>query len=238
MPAPSLARPFVSVLVPTHDRRHFIPQLLRAWRLQSYPLDRMELVVVDDGDDPVGDLLDGLPGVRYLREERMPLGAKRNLLTREARGEVLVHMDDDDYYPRQRVEHAVQRLRDSGLQLAGASELYIYNLQMDVLLRSGPFGPFHGTNATLAYTRDYLADNRFDDAATTRDEHAFTRGFTQPMVQLDPRLTMLCIQHQANTWNKAQTTSRPADMSLKDFVKDKDALRFYRYQLPKKLGLD
>jgi glycosyltransferase involved in cell wall biosynthesis len=233
----SPARPFVSVLTPTRDRRLFIPQLLRQWRLQTWPLNQMELVVADDGDDPVADLLDGQPGVRYLPVAKMTLGAKRNLLCAEARGDILVHMDDDDHYPRRRVEHAVQTLLKSPCALAGSSEMLIYNLRQRVLYRSGPFGPLHGTNGTFAYKREYLQENRFDDAVSVRDEHLFTRGFSQPMVQLDPRQTIVCIQHMANTWDKSQTSMQDAGLALKDVVLDKEALRFYRYQLPRRLGL-
>lgn len=234
---PAAPLPFVSVLTPTRNRRVFIPQLLRHFRLQTYPLNRMELLVADDGDDAVADLLSGVPGVRYLRVEPMPLGAKRNLLCEQARGDILVHMDDDDHYPRQRVEHAVSRLQASDCMLAGSSEMYIYNLPAQTLYRSGPFGPTHATNGTFAYQRAYLDGHRFDDAVSVRDEHAFTNGFTSPMVQLDPRLTIVCIQHRANTWDKTQTSMQPAPLALKDLIADKEALRFYRYQLPKKLGL-
>lgn len=232
---PNRELPFVSVLTPTRNRRIFIPQLLRNYRLQSYPLNRMELVVADDGEDSVADLFRGIPGVKYLRVEPITLGAKRNLLTSEASGEILVHMDDDDYYPRNRVEHAVTRLMQSNRSLAGASEMYIYNLEQERIYVTGPFSDTHGTNGTFAYTREYLRDNRFADDAIIQDELAFTRGYTNPMVQLDPGSTILCIWHQANTWNKQMTSMDLTSYVLKDAVKDKDSLRFYRYQLKKLL---
>lgn len=227
--------PFVSVLTPTRNRRIFIPQLLRNYRMQTYPLNRMELVIADDGTDSVEDLFRGIPGVKYLRVEPMTLGAKRNLLTSESSGEILVHMDDDDYYPRNRVEHAVTRLLQSNRSLAGSSEMYIYNLEQELIYVTGPFSDTHGTNGTFAYTRDYLRDNRFADDAIIQDELAFTHGYTNPMVQLDPGSTILCIWHQANTWNKQKTSMDLTSYGLKDVVKDKDSLRFYRYQLKKLL---
>jgi glycosyltransferase involved in cell wall biosynthesis len=33
----------------------------------------------------------------------MILGAKRNLIHKHAKGDILVYMDDDDYYPPERV---------------------------------------------------------------------------------------------------------------------------------------
>jgi glycosyltransferase involved in cell wall biosynthesis len=40
----------------------------------------------------------------------MPLGQKRNIMHSHARGDIIVYMDDDDYYPPERVEHAVDML--------------------------------------------------------------------------------------------------------------------------------
>jgi glycosyltransferase involved in cell wall biosynthesis len=228
--------PFVSVLTPTRNRRVFIPQLIRNYRLQSYPLDRMELIVADDGTDPVEDLLRDIKGLKYIRTEPMALGAKRNILTSTAQGDILVHMDDDDYYPRQRVEHAVNRLMHSNYMLAGSSKMYIYDLASGKIGCSGPFAEFHGTNGTLAYKKEYLLENRFADDAVIQDEQLFTRGFTNPMVQLDAISTILCIWHQANTWDKNTTAMKPTPYGLKDIVNDKESLRFYRYQLKKRLS--
>jgi len=230
--------PFVSVLTPTRNRRIFIPQLLRCYRQQDYPLDRMELLVLDDGEDPVDDLLTGVPGVRYLRlDDAQPIGLKRNVLAREARGDILVHMDDDDYYPRERVRHAVRALGAGGAQIAGASAMYIYNLATHTIGQTGPFGPGHATANTMAYTRDYLLTHRFDDTHRRGEEPAFTDNWSAPMVQPPAKSTVLMIAHGGNTFDKSRLELRPVPYALKDLVSCKTSLSFYRYQLPKLLGM-
>ena len=49
-------RPFVSVVTPTYNRRRFIPTLIKLYKAQTYPKDRMEWIILDDGTDKVGDL--------------------------------------------------------------------------------------------------------------------------------------------------------------------------------------
>jgi glycosyltransferase involved in cell wall biosynthesis len=228
--------PFVSVLTPTRNRRIFIPQLLRCYRHQDYPLDRMELIVLDDGEDPVEDLVRDVAGVRYLRAEPgQPLGRKRNLLAAEARGEILVHMDDDDYYPRERVNQAVRALGRGEAQIAGASAMFIYYVFSAQLGQAGPYGARHATASTLAYTRRYLDNHRFDDSAPRGEEPLFTEGFTAPMVQLPAASTVLAIAHDSNTFSKDQLRLTAIPHRLKDVVDCKTSLRFYRYQLPKLL---
>ena len=107
----SVGKPLVTVCTPTYNRRNFIPSLIKCYENQTYPKELLEWVVVDDGSDPVEDLFDGLEGVKYFRsKERMSLGFKRNFMNNKASGEIIVYMDDDDYYPPDRILHAVYKL--------------------------------------------------------------------------------------------------------------------------------
>lgn len=224
--------PRVSVLTPTYNRRRFIPQLLRCFQQQTYPKDRLELVVIDDGSDPVEDLCAGLPAVRYVRlPSRAPLGHKRNLAARVAAGDILVHMDDDDYYPERRVESAVQALLRSGRHLAGSSILYTYFVESGDIVKLGPYGDNHSTAGAMAYDREYLRDHRFDEAAEVAEERAFTRSFSEPVAQIDPRDTLLCIAHGENTVDKrpfgARRSGKATDLTLDDFLKSDADREFY-----------
>ena len=74
-------KPFVSICTPTYNRRKFIPHLIKCFKSQTYPPQLMEWIVVDDGTDPVGDLFEGVDGVKYVyQEEKMKLGRKRNYM--------------------------------------------------------------------------------------------------------------------------------------------------------------
>jgi glycosyltransferase involved in cell wall biosynthesis len=122
----------VSVCTPTFNRRPFIHAMMQCFNHQTYPRDRMEWIIIDDGTDPIEDLVASHPCVKYFRlEEKISLGKKRNMMHEKARGEIIVYMDDDDYYPPDRVSHAVatllnHRKRKTGIKLAGSSEMCIY----------------------------------------------------------------------------------------------------------------
>ena len=53
----SATKPFVSILTPTYNRRKFIPFLIACIKDQTYPKERIEWVVFDDGSDSIEDLL-------------------------------------------------------------------------------------------------------------------------------------------------------------------------------------
>jgi glycosyltransferase involved in cell wall biosynthesis len=125
-------KPFVSVCTPTFNRRPFIAAMLQCFNHQTYPRDRMEWIIIDDGTDPVEDLVAQHPCVQYFKlPEKISLGKKRNMMHAKASGDIIVYMDDDDYYPPERVSHAVETLlhhkkKRTGVKLAGSSEMCIY----------------------------------------------------------------------------------------------------------------
>ncbi len=117
------ALPLISCIMPTANRRDFVPGAIQWFQRQDYP--EKELVILDDGEDAVGDLIPDDPRVRYLREpQRRVLGAKRNALCEAARGELIVHWDDDDWHAPNRLSLQVAALRES--DVCGSNHLLFY----------------------------------------------------------------------------------------------------------------
>jgi glycosyltransferase involved in cell wall biosynthesis len=115
----------VSCILPTFNRRRFVAQAIRHFQRQDYT--ERELIVVDDGTDPVEDLAGGDPRIRYIRlDRRLTVGAKRNLACREARGEIIVHWDDDDWMADWRVSYQVKRLEESRAEICGLDRLWYW----------------------------------------------------------------------------------------------------------------
>lgn len=173
-PAPSVAadpaRPLVSCIMPTFDRRAFIPQAVGCFLAQDYP--HLELVLIDDGNDPIGDLLPSDPRIGYHRSEsRKSIGAKRNQACERARGEIIVHWDDDDWYPPSRVRTQVDALVERSADLCGTSLLYYYDRSREQAwcyrYSGGPTTWVAGN--TLAYRREAWRRNPFPDVQVGED---------------------------------------------------------------------
>jgi len=47
--------PYVSVCTPTFNRRSFIPMLIKCFNHQTYPKDRIEWIILDDGTDKINE---------------------------------------------------------------------------------------------------------------------------------------------------------------------------------------
>jgi glycosyltransferase involved in cell wall biosynthesis len=202
-------KPFVSVVTPTFNRRPFINAAIQCFLGQDYPRNLMEWIIVDDGTDKIEDLVKDVPGVRYFKyDEKMPLGKKRNVAHEKCSGEIIVYMDDDDYYPKTRVSHAISVLRGNPKALcAGSSEMHIYFSNLKKLYKFGPYNPNHATAGTFAFRRELLSKTRYDDTAALAEEKSFLKDYTIPFVQLDAEKTILVFNHKHSTFDKQQLLS-------------------------------
>jgi len=230
-PPPKKIQPFVSICTPTFNRRPFIQTMFTCFKNQTYPKSRMEWIIVDDGTDKIKDLIDAanIPQIKYFPiEGKMTLGAKRNLMHEKTRGSIIVYMDDDDYYPPDRVQHAVERLQENPKALcAGSSELYVYFKHIQKMYQCGPYGPNHATAGTFAFKRDLLDQTRYDDTAALAEEKSFLKNYTIPFVQLDPMKSILVFSHEHNTFDKRKLLENPHPQYMKESTKGvRDFIRF------------
>lgn len=241
--------PYVSVCTPTFNRRPFIESMIKCFQGQDYPKDRMEWIIIDDGTDKIGDLVKEVPQVKYFPyDKKMSLGEKRNIMHQKSCGSILVYMDDDDYYPPQRVSHAVERLKATPTALcAGSSEIYIYFKHIRKIYQFGPYGPNHATAGTFAFRRELLNMTSYENGAALAEEKHFLKNYTIPFVQLDPLKTILVFSHEQNTFDKRRLLDNPHPQFVKEAVNktvdmffEKDAnknvmIDFYMNQIEVKL---
>src|SRR5271169_3418955 len=118
--------PLVSCIMPTYNRRRFVPEAIRLFLTQDYP--KKELVVLDDGEDNIADLIPRRPQIRYVRlDRRHSLGAKRNIACEAAHGEIIAHWDDDDWYAPWRLSRQVAEIVDGQADICGLARMLFFD---------------------------------------------------------------------------------------------------------------
>jgi GT2 family glycosyltransferase len=89
----------VSVIVPTYNRRASVERLLRALAKQTYPADRLEVLVIDDGStDGTPDHLRSLTmpyALRLIEQAHQGPAQARNLGVANAAAPLVLFLDDD-----------------------------------------------------------------------------------------------------------------------------------------------
>ena len=230
-------KPFVSVCTPTYNRRKFIPYLIKNFLNQTYPKYLIEWIVIDDGEDCVKDLFENIECVKYFRlEKKMKLGEKRNFMHSKCKGDILVYMDDDDYYPPERINCAVNRLRSNPQALvAGSSKILIYFKHIKKIYEFGPYGQNHATAGTFAFRKELLQQTSYDNNAECAEEKHFLKNYTIPLVQCNSEKTILVLSHAHNTYDKKKLLENPnpnfvreTGLKLKYIIKNKEIRDFYQ----------
>jgi hypothetical protein len=140
----------------------------------------------------------------YIEYSGLPLSELRNLGNNTCSGNIIVCMDDDDYYFKERVSHAIEMLEKSPFLIAGCSNIYMYEYCIGKLYKFKGFNKNHSTNNCMAFKKEYLCHHKHEDGLIMAEEKSFTNGFSEPMVQLNPLKCIIVSSHNFNTFNKRE----------------------------------
>lgn len=155
--------PYVSVIVPIYNGASGVIGLLETLRRQDYPIDRFEVVIVDNGSsDGTMDVIQsfgaanpGWPLILETEHDRRGSYAARNKAVTVARGEILAFTDGDCQPVPGWISAGVASIQNTGCdQIAGGIDFYFANdppnvwecvdslihLRQDVYVRDNHFG--------------------------------------------------------------------------------------------------
>lgn len=161
-----MSLPLVCCIMPTKNRREFVPKAIEYFLRQTYP--NKELVIGEDSsEDSAYQSLNQSAAtpdqVHYVWcESGLTLGHKRNTLVELAAGDLIAHWDDDDWYGPTRLADQVAAMQATKTDVCGLDSPLFYDL------RTGQSYRYHFADgcpygATLMYTRDFWARRPFGD---------------------------------------------------------------------------
>ena len=201
--------PLVSCIMPTFNRRPFVPHAIRYFLCQDYP--KKELIVVDDGTDPVVDLMRDNESIRYVRlTDRRTVGAKRNLACVDARGEIIVHCDDDDWNAPWRLRYQVEELLAAKADICGLDRVLFYApAQERVWEYVYPPGQRRWVyGASLCYTKAFWQTHRFLELRVGEDTSFVWADARAKIHVLPDKRFLVALVHESNISPKRTSDPR------------------------------
>jgi len=224
---------FVSCIMVTRDRPRFVKQAIRYFLRQTYT--DSELVVVDDGEEPVEKTCSGLDRVRYMRLRRpTPTGTKLNIGIDRARGQILQKLDDDDYYHPDFLKTAVTHLEAAEWDRAVAGwDCFLILLAGELQARFSGHGWMAG--GTLCFSRELWERAPFRDVPVNED-YWFLQDHEAEQIGVQAPELYLLVRHGGNTWMQFDN-GFPVDEFVQSFplyrkpleeLVDAPTLAFYR----------
>jgi glycosyltransferase involved in cell wall biosynthesis len=195
--------PLVSCIIPTCDRREYLPAAINCYQQQLYAL--KELIVVDNGQDAIEDLVP--TGAKYLRIDparKVTTGEMRNRACALAAGTLIAHFDDDDWsHPRRLIEQ-VRNMQSLCVSVGGYNQMYfIWEEKRKAWLYTNP--DFYALGTSLVYTRDYWRGGKFPDKAIAEDTAFIERAQRRRALTVGAANDRLIARiHEKNTSDKKQ----------------------------------
>jgi glycosyltransferase involved in cell wall biosynthesis len=169
--------PLVSCIMPTWNRRAFVPAAIDCWLKQTY--ENRELIILDDGDDRIKDLIPANSKIVYIElPSRISTGAKRNRCCEAARGKIICHFDDDDWSSPGRIADQVARLRESRLPITGYGTLLFWDILTGQAKRYISTVPGYVCGTSLCYLRSWWQKHPFPNKQEASDN-----GFVYPALK-------------------------------------------------------
>ncbi len=211
-----------SILIPTYNRKKFEQLISFNICSQTYP-SILEIVVADDGlEEQALELKVPYPVV-YLRCPRMTIGEKRNLLVQTAKGEYVAHMDTDDLYFPEYLNHSIQIMKDKHKNATGTSDMIF-------LFKDGHSGGMRNmllsmaNEATLVYKKSFWERGKFNTSQTS-EGISFLLDRHWEVGHSSIHKVMICLCHEENTvdksiWRKPNMVQLPSYVPYISLLKD------------------
>jgi glycosyltransferase involved in cell wall biosynthesis len=200
-----IPEPRATAVCPTYNRRQYIPSMLACFLSQT--LTDSELIIVDDGTDSIADLIPENPRIKYIRLEgpRRTTGLKHNIACEQARGEFIVHLDDDDWSAPGRIAHQVSELENSEKQMLTYHNILYLNVLTHRVYRYHP--GYRGTTygATLCYRKAWWEQHQFEDIMIGEDTNFGTVAMLAgQFAWADAKQYIVVRAHGSNTSSTSQ----------------------------------
>lgn len=121
--------PFFSIIIPSYNRPQQLQQCLGSLTRLSYPKDKFEVIVVDDGSpEKVAGIVEPFAGpldIHLLRQENAGPASARNNGAQRARGHYLAFIDDDCQPSADWLDQMAGQLRKTPDRLLGGKTVNI-----------------------------------------------------------------------------------------------------------------
>ena len=167
-----IVAPLVSSIMLTTNGMPFVSQAIEYFMRQDYP--NRELIIVNDGSDPIENLLPEDSRIHYIRlDEKTNVGPKNNIANEQAKGEIIVHWSANTWMSDWRLSYQVASLLKGRADICGLNNLLHYDLVTITAWHSKrppgerPWMP----GSTLCYTKKYWRKNPFPDLEMGEDIH-------------------------------------------------------------------
>jgi glycosyltransferase involved in cell wall biosynthesis len=215
-PLPS-SIPTVGILTLTYNRKKWWQNMAENILRQKYPHEKIVWIVVDDSDSservdhPFSIFQTSHPKIKshYLSlSKKESIGKKRNLAAELAISKgatILMHMDDDDYYPSSSIVARLSWLNLQNSKCIYSSTIPMYDAKRYISAINVPplyLAPNERVSeSSLAYTKEFFETKNFPTIDVAEGED-FIKDRIEESLEVMPDGILVAIQHSLNATSR------------------------------------
>lgn len=189
--------PYVSVVTITKNRKSMFELPIRNFYEFEYPKDKLEWVIIDDGNDDLKSILPVDKRIKYVRyTDISSLAQKRDIGVQQSSYEIIAFMDDDDYYFPCSIYSRVVLMKHYRRDCIGCTTLGIYDIVED-----NSFLNVSSTvsEASMAFKRDFWKKRQFGNMDHGYGEgYLFIDGREKEVINMPYFFNLIAITHKEN----------------------------------------
>ena len=203
--------PKISIITPTYNRAKFIKLMIRNYEKIDYPSNKFEWIIVDDSDkDNIENLLPKNDNINYIKlDSKITIGEKRNIAVENSKNDIIICMDDDDYYPPSSIKYRIGCLEYLNKNIVGCCSTgileinkIISNLSVSSFIDELPKRIFE---STLAFRKEWWKTHKFSETNNNECSNLFNdKNIINNFEEIAYNYVIISLLHNSNTNNRVK----------------------------------
>jgi len=222
--------PKISIITPTYKRQHMFKLAITNINNMNYPEDKWEWIIIDDSppstesekkifqEREIKEINDIIPKddsrIKYFKyNEKMSIGKKRNLCVEKASNDIIVCMDDDDYYPPNSFKLRVLELIKSKKECVLCSTIGCFHInKLNSLINVPPHKlslSERASEASMCFYKKFWEEQKFKDDSSIGEAKEFLHGRENKVYEISWVGVLVACLHNRNTSDKIIVDDTP-----------------------------
>jgi|688.fasta_scaffold01635_25 hypothetical protein len=198
--------PPVSLITITKNREKFFPLMINNYMNFTYPFDKIEWIILEDGDNNNEEYFKKYKNIKYVyagRNYYNNIADKRNAAIKLATNNIICHLDDDDFYFKNSLYLKVKKLmevRKQDILCVGTIEIAVYNMvnNCSYLINGNTCG-----EATLCFYKEFWEQRGFSNNYNG-EGYEFIYGREDKVLIIPYYFNIIVINHKENYTGKTR----------------------------------
>ena len=196
--------PYVSICILTYNRPFFIKLLNYHINNINYPINKFEIIIIDDGNHDISHLLPKLTNIKYFKyNNQNTISWKRNQAVKMSSYDIIAFMDDDDLYPPDSLLYRISYLINSNKSCIFCSTIGCFDIynNTSIIHSTSIFDSLENkvSEATLTFYKTFWIQKNFNNYDIFNEGKYFIQNRTHLCKDISFDNIIIQLLHKSNT---------------------------------------